>query len=223
MTELVEGVRVVRTWLMPLPNRKSWERILNYSSFLLSAILRGALLERPDVVIATSPQLLVGVAGLCLARLKRVPFVFEVRDLWPESLIAVGVSKQGSLMFRALSKVAAMLYRNSDHIVVVSPGFVDNLRRDWKVSANRISVVVNGVRTDIFNPEVDGTAVRAGLGLQNKFVVSFIGTIGNAHGVDILVEAARSMSLTCPNAVFLVVGDGAEKQKLKQLASDAGL
>lgn len=223
MTEMVEGVRVVRTWLAPVANRKSWERMLNYSSFCISAILRGALLDRPDVVIATSPQLLVGLSGWCLARLKRVPFVFEVRDLWPESLIAVGVSHPQAPIFRALSKIADLLYRKAQHIVVVSPAFVGCLERDWKVPREMISVVVNGVRTELFNPTVDGSAVRAELGLQDKFVVSFIGTVGNAHGIDVLVETARLMSVTCPNVVFLVVGEGAEKQKLKDIARNAGI
>jgi len=223
MTEIIEEVRIVRTWLAPLPNRKIWERITNYCSFCLSAILRGMLLDDPDCVIATSPQLLVGVAGFCIARLKRVPFIFEVRDLWPESLIAVGVSDGRSLIFRMLSKVAGMLYRNAEHIVVVSPAYVDHLEQEWNVLPEKVSVVVNGVRTDLFNPEVDGSTVRSGLGLQDKFVVSFIGTIGNAHGLDVLVKAAEYMSSACSTVVFLVVGEGAEKQKLREHISDACL
>src|SRR5436309_5220217 len=89
--EQVGGVNVVRTWLLPFPNRKPYERILNYSSFCASASLTGSFLDRPDVVIATSPQLLVGVAGSWIAELKRVPFVLEIRDLWAEWLAAVGV------------------------------------------------------------------------------------------------------------------------------------
>jgi glycosyltransferase involved in cell wall biosynthesis len=216
MTEVLENVQVVRTWLAPLPNRKTWERILNYCSFCLSAIVRGLLLESPDCVIATSPQLLVGVSGLCIARAKRVPFILEVRDLWPESLIAVGVSNRHSIMFRVLSRVADMLYRGADHIVVVSPAFVDHLEKEWNVPPQKVSVVSNGVRMDLFNPGVDGAAIRAGLGLQDKFVVSFIGTVGNAHGANILIETAKLMSFAYPDVVFLVVGEGAEKQKLQQ-------
>ena len=84
--ETDNGVRVVRTWLLPFPNRKAHERILNYSSFCISAAITGVFLDQPELVIATSPQLLVGLSGWWLARCKRVPFVFEVRDLWPESL-----------------------------------------------------------------------------------------------------------------------------------------
>jgi len=96
---------------------------LNYSSFLFSAAVVGSFLERPDVVIATSPQLLVGLAGWWISRLKAVPFVFEVRDLWPESLAAVGVGNPNSILHRTLAAVANFLYRNADHIVVVTSAF----------------------------------------------------------------------------------------------------
>ena len=100
--EDVEGIHVVRTWLLPLPNRKAHERMLNYGSFCVSAAWRGMDLSRPDVVIATSPQLLVGLSGWWISFWKRVPFIFEVRDLWPESLSAVGVGTENSLLHRVL-------------------------------------------------------------------------------------------------------------------------
>jgi colanic acid biosynthesis glycosyl transferase WcaI len=223
MTERSEQVRVVRTWLWPLPNRKLWERLLNYSSFCISAIARGLLLDEPDCVIGTSPQLLAGVAACVIARAWRVPFIFEVRDLWPESLVAVGVSGRQSLLFRLVGLVARVLYRTADHIVVVSPAFADRLEGDWHVPHDKISVVINGVRTDLFNPQVDGTALRAKLHLDDKFVVSFIGTIGNAHGVSMLVETARRLLPSHPNVLFLVVGEGAEKGSLRALVKDSGL
>src|SRR5271167_2664841 len=123
--EITDGVNVVRTWLLPLPNRKAHERMLNYSSFCVSAASTGLFLSRPDVVIATSPQLLVGLSGWWLARWKRVPFVFEVRDLWPESLAAVGMGSSDSLLHRVLAKIAGFLYRRSDRVVVVTPAFED--------------------------------------------------------------------------------------------------
>src|ERR1700691_1376503 len=107
--EVIAGVDVFRTWLWPLPNRKAHERMRNYASFCLSAALRGVSLPHPDVVIATSPQLLAGLSGWWLARLKKVPFVFEVRDLWPESLTAVGLGAENSILHRSLSAIANFL------------------------------------------------------------------------------------------------------------------
>ena len=134
--EQVKGAKVVRTWLWPLPNRKSYERMLNYASFCLSAAIIGIFVEKPDVVIATSPQLLVGLSGWWLSRIKQVPFVFEVRDLWPESLSAVGM-KDRSLLHAVLSKIAQFLYRNADHIVVVTPAFKDHLISHWEIPAQK--------------------------------------------------------------------------------------
>src|SRR5450631_1844202 len=103
--ENIGRVDVFRTWLWPLPNRKAHERMRNYASFCLSAGLSGLGLPRPDVIIATSPQLLVGLSGWWLAVAKRVPMVFEVRDLWPESLTAVGMGDENSVLHRALSAI----------------------------------------------------------------------------------------------------------------------
>jgi colanic acid biosynthesis glycosyl transferase WcaI len=111
--------------------------------------------SRPDVLIATSPQLLVGLSGWWLARTKRVPFVFEVRDLWPESLTAVGMSNPDSMLNRSLSSVAGFLYKRSEHIVVVTPAFQEYLIQNWRVPPGKISVVENGVESDLFNPRVN--------------------------------------------------------------------
>ncbi len=108
--ERVGGVDVFRTWLWPLPNRKAHERMRNYASFCISAALRGMMLPRPDVIIASSPQLLVGLSGWWIAFVRQIPLVFEVRDLWPESLAAVGVGDENSLLHHALAAVARFLY-----------------------------------------------------------------------------------------------------------------
>src|SRR5580658_4852561 len=164
--EKTDGVNVVRTWLLPFPNRKSHERMLNYSSFCASAATTGLFLSRPEVVIATSPQLLVALSGWWLARCKRVPFVFEVRDLWPESLAAVGMGDVNSLLHRSLAKIAGFLYRQSDRIVVVTPAFEDYLVEHWRVPREKISIIENGVETQLFAPEP--LAGQAGAGLRRE-------------------------------------------------------
>lgn len=217
--ETVDGVRVARTWLWPLPNRKSHERIRNYASFWLSASLSGLRLDKPDVVIGTSPQLLVALAGWWLARCKRVPFVFEVRDLWPESLAAVGVGGEASLLHRALGAIAGFLYRRSDRIVVVTPAFKEHIVRHWHVAAEEISVVENGVETDLFRPD----AARRVPGTDGRFVVCYIGTMGMAHGLETLIDAAEILQQSLPQAMFLLIGEGAEKEHIVQMARARGV
>jgi colanic acid biosynthesis glycosyl transferase WcaI len=220
--ENVEGVKVVRTWLLPFPNRKTYERMLNYGSFCLSAAGAGLLTERPDVVIASSTQLLVGMSGWWLARCNRVPFVFEVRDLWPESLAAVGKGDPDSLLHRSLARIAAFLYRNSDHIVVVTSSFKDYLIQRLHIPAGKISVVENGVEADVFQPGIESD-IRTEVGGHGTFIVSYIGTVGNAHGLETMIEAAANLQSWAPEILFLVVGEGAEKEQLISLARSRGI
>src|SRR5579863_8648688 len=220
--ERIAGVNVVRTWLLPLPNRKAHERMLNYSSFCASAAGTGVFLSRPDVVIASSPQLLVGLSGWWLAQWKRVPFVFEVRDLWPESLAAVGMGEGKSMLHRALAKIAGFLYRRSDRIVVVTAAFEDYLVKHWAVPRQKISVVENGVETDLFTPQ-PATDLRKELGGEDKVIVSYIGTMGMAHGLETVIEAAARLRESHPEIVFLMLGEGADKERIIALARERAL
>jgi len=220
--EKVDGVSVVRTWLFPFPNRKAHERMLNYSSFCASAATTGLFVSRPDVVIASSPQLLVALAGWWIARWKRVPFVFEVRDLWPESLAAVGMGKGNSMLHRSLAKIAGFLYRRADRIVVVTPAFEEHLVKHWRVPRAKISVVENGVETGLFTPQ-PATDERRELRAEGKFVVSYIGTMGMAHGLETVIAAALQLRDSNPRIVFLLLGEGAEKRRIIALAREHNL
>ena len=218
--ETIAGVRVVRTWLWPLANRKAHERIRNYASFCASAAISGLAVQKPDVVIATSPQLLCALAGWWIAFWRRVPFVFEVRDLWPESLAAVGAGREGTLLHRTLGAIAGFLYRRADRVVVVSPAFKDHLIKYWSVPSDRISTVENGVETDLFHFDpTSAMEVRKQLNLEERFLVCYIGTMGNAHGLHKLIAAAEQLQTALPKALFLLIGEGAEKQQLVELAA----
>jgi colanic acid biosynthesis glycosyl transferase WcaI len=225
--EQLDGINVVRTWLLPFPNRKAHERMLNHSSFCASAATTGLFLSRPDVVIATSPQLLVGLSGWWLAQWKRVPFVFEVRDLWPESLAAVGAGDGNSRLHRALAKIAGFLYRHSQRVVVVTSAFEDYLVEHWGVPREKISVIENGVETHVFTPQPStqdsATGLRRELEAEGKFLISYIGTMGMAHGLETIIAAAARLRDANPEIVFLMLGEGAEKERIIALARERGL
>lgn len=218
--EKAGNVDVYRTWLWPLPNRKAYERMRNYASFCLSAALRGMILPRPDVIIASSPQLLVGLSGWWLAFTRQIPFVFEVRDLWPESLAAVGVGDERSLLHQALAGIADFLYHRADRIVVVTAAFKTHLRQYWSVSPDKIEVVANGVETDLFAPGSQNARadLRRELGVESRFLVCYVGTMGMAHGLETLLDAAATLQAENPRVQFLLIGEGAEKQRIKSLA-----
>ena len=223
--EKIGHVDVYRTWLWPLPNRKAHERMRNYASFCLSAALRGMTIPRPDVIIASSPQLLVGLSGWWLAFTRQIPFVFEVRDLWPESLAAVGVGGENSLLHHALAAIAGFLYRSADRIVVVTPAFKDYLIHRWRVPAAKIEVVENGVETDLFVPTDPTPAAyrRRELNAESRFLVCYIGTMGMAHGLETVLDAAARLQSSAPNVLFVLIGEGSEKERIKSLAHSRGL
>jgi len=221
--EHADGFTIQRTWLWPLPNRKSHERILNYSSFCLSSSVTGSFLKKPDVIIATSPQLLVGMSGWWLSKIKGLPLVMEIRDLWPESIIASGVGNQKSVLSHTLTAISDFLYRNSSHIVVVTPAFKRDIEEKYDIDPGKISIVENGVETDLFTPEGDQDIVKQDLALKEKFVVSIIGTFGLAHGLSTVLDAAEDLRDEYPNIVFMFVGEGADKGRLLDMARNRGL
>lgn len=221
----IGAVDVFRTWLWPLPNRKAHERMRNYASFCLSAAIRGMALPSFDVAIGSSPQLLVALAAWWIAFSRQVPFVFEVRDLWPESLAAVGVGNEDSVLHRTLGAVAGFLYEHADRIVVVTPAFREYLVGGWNIAPEKIAVVENGVETDLFAPssEESRNSFRRELAVENRFLVCYIGTMGMAHGLETLLEAASELQKSSPNVLFLLVGEGAEKERIRAIAQSRDL
>lgn len=221
--ERFEDVSVVRSWLLPFPNGRPLQRMLNYSSFLASAVTTGSFLGAPDAVIASSPQLLVGLAGWWISRLKQVPFIFEVRDLWPESLVAVGVGNADCRLHRLLGKIAGFLYRKADHIVVVSPAFREHLVSRWQVPSEKISIVANGVETRMFCPRTPNRDLRKSLDGEGKFIVSFIGTLGLAHGLETLITAAQRLQEAKADVLFMLLGEGADRERIAGIARAKGI
>ncbi len=216
------GVQVVRTPIYAAANSGLVKRSLNYLSYAASASVLGPLLtSRPDVVVATSPQFLCAVAGYELARLKRVPFVFEVRDLWPRSIVEVGAMREGSAVVRLLERAELFLYRHADRIVVVTDSFVDEIAQRG-VDRAKISVVKNGVDLEMFRPGPRENAARAELGLTGKFVAAYVGTHGLAHGLGTLLDAAALLK-SDDRFRLLLVGEGADKAALKARAKREGL
>jgi colanic acid biosynthesis glycosyl transferase WcaI len=197
-------------------------RSLAYASFATSAVAWGQMHTRsPDVVVATSPQLLCGCAGLVAARAHGVPFVFEVRDLWPESIVAVGALPARHPVVRALEIVELSLYRAARAIVVVTDAFRERLV-ERGVPATKLHVVKNGVDLRRFVPAPRETALRSELGWNGQFVVGYVGTHGMAHALDAVLDVARRLKAR-PDVRFLFVGEGAERQRLEQRARDEGI
>lgn len=220
--ETVDGIDVLRTYVYAAPNRGTLRRMISYASFMLSSIALGQLrLTRPDVVVATSPQLLCGAAGAFLARGFRAPFVFEVRDLWPESILAVDAMGDNPVV-RGLKWLARRLYEKCDRIVTVGEGYRRQIRDRYAVPPEKISVIENGIDQDSFSPGPRDNEVRRDLGAGDRFVVLYLGTHGMAHALDRVLEVARRLREE-PRFLFVFVGEGAEKDSLKRTAAEWNL
>jgi len=215
--ERIDGIRVIRTWIYAAANRGVWRRSLNYMSFLASALALGCRRAGPaDVVIATSPQFLVGIAGFVAARRRGVPFVFEVRDLWPDSIAALDVLREGAVL-RALRRIEMGLYREAALVVGVAHSTRDELVRRG-VDAEKIVIVPNGADSDVFCELEKYNGIRESLGLGRRFVVSYVGTHGMAHGLETVLESADELR-GHDDIQFLFVGDGAQREQLERTAA----
>ncbi|MCL4207864.1 MAG: glycosyltransferase family 4 protein [Pirellulaceae bacterium] len=220
--EVADGVRVVRVWTYVAPNAGTVRRIANYVSYMFSAVLASLWLPRPDVVIATSPQFFCGWAGVLAKWLKRAPLVLEIRDIWPESIEAVGAMRNRALL-ATLRAMERWMYRAADHIVAVGDGYRDNILSKVPVH-DRISVITNGVDLSRYRPKEPDEQFLRQWNLDGKFVCSYIGTIGMAHGLEVVIEAAKLLRAQGRDDIrFCLVGDGASRKSLEEQARREGL
>ena len=218
--EEIDGVRVLRVITYLGPNKGFARRIANYLSYLLSATVFCGLVKDVDVVVSTSPQFFCGLAGFFVSRRLKAKWVLEIRDLWPESIIAVGALRQRQVI-RLLEGIESFMYRKADHIVSVTNSFKRHIIGRGAAD-EKLSVITNGADLETFQPRPRDEELAEEYGLRGKFVASFIGTHGMAHGLTTVLRAAASLREN-RKIVFLLVGDGAEKDNLERQAHEMGL
>lgn len=216
--ECLEGINVIRVWSYMARNVGFVRRVADYLSFSFMAFW-ASLFRSYDVIVATSPQFFTTFTAFALSKIRRKPWVFELRDLWPESIDAVGAVKSRRLI-SLLEKIELHLYRDAALVVAVTDAFKENLVRRG-IPPQKISVITNGVDSKRFRPSSKDQTLVQELGLNGKFVIGYLGTHGLAHGLDFIV---RSLAGFGDQSVhFLFVGDGAEKQKVLELAGSLGV
>lgn len=218
--ETIDGIHVLRTWMYLTANEGFLRRTLNYVLFAATAVLASLRVGRPDIVVATSPQFFVGLAGMVVSRLKRRPFALEVRDLWPESIVALGQLRSPRAI-RLLEAVETLLYRSAAGIVVVTRPFVEHIRARG-IAADRIELIYNGIDPALFHPCPRNAALLEKDGLTGKFLVAYVGTLGLAHGLATLIETAERLRDE-KDILFLLIGDGADRQRLEREIAERSL
>jgi glycosyltransferase involved in cell wall biosynthesis len=195
------------------------QRMFKFYQFAWLACRVGKKLPAPDVVFATHTPLTIGLAGLTLGHYFKVPFVFEVRDLWPDALVNVGALKN-PLAIWWLEQMAKKIYAAAKHIVALSPGMKEGIVRAG-VPADKVTVIPNASDLDLFSPEIDGSAQRERLGLKDRFAAIYFGAMGLANGLEYVIEAGRILDKRGNNHIILVLhGSGGKRAELEKMASE---
>jgi len=218
--EVIDGINVIRLWTYITANEGFIKRTLNYVSYLLSVVFYIPFLPRYDVFVSTSPQFFCGLSGYFVKLIRRKPWIIEIRDLWPESIIAVGAIKNRRII-SILEYMENLIYKKSDHIVPVTDSFKQYML-DKGIVESKITVIKNGVDLDFYQPDSIEKTMEYGEALINKFVASYVGTHGMAHHLETILEAAEILK-DRDDILFLMVGSGAEKDKLLKLKEKMSL
>ncbi|MBT0812853.1 glycosyltransferase family 4 protein [Litoribacter ruber] len=219
--EEIDGIKVIRVWSLIFENKGIFKRFLDFISFSVTGFIAGLFVRKIDKIIITSPQFFVTFSGFFLSLFKRKPWVFEVRDLWPESIIVLN-NYNKNFMFRVFEKCEMFFYKNSSQIIAVTKGIRDNII-ERGIDADKIILIRNGFSFENLPEDIqDKSALKKSIGLEdNEKLISYIGTHGQAHALDFIIKTIAKVNDL--NIRFLFIGNGAEKDNLIQLSSDLGI
>jgi glycosyltransferase involved in cell wall biosynthesis len=212
------GVTIIRSYTLPALHRSFVWRILSFLSFMISSFINGLFVRKVDLVWGTTPPIFQGPTAWLLARLKGVPFLLEVRDLWPAFAVAVGVLHNKTLI-RLSEWLERFLYKHADRVMVNSPGYLEHVKAR---GAGEVSLIPNGADPDMFDPESEGAAFRQAQGLEDAFVVLYAGAHGLSNDLDVVLDAALQLKAQ-PAIKIVMLGDGKEKPRLQARAAKLGL
>lgn len=215
-----DGVRVLRSYIYPALHRSYFWRVISFFSFMFSSIWTALQVRDVDLVMGTTPPIFQAVSAWFVALIRRKPFLLEVRDLWPEFGVSMGVLKN-PLVIALARWLERFLYARATHILVNSPAY-----REYMISKGvpekKVTYIPYGTDVDMFNPQVDGSSIRAELGLQERFVVLYAGALGQANDIDTLLRAANRLKVE-EKIRFVLFGDGKERPRLESEARQMGL
>ena len=210
--QIIDGVRILRAYIFPALHRSYFWRIISFFSFMFSSVWTALTVKDADIIMGTTPPIFKAVSAWVVAVIRRKPFLLEVRDLWPEFGVSMGVLKNPILISLA-RWLENFLYARATHILVNSPAYKDYMLGKG-VPENKITYIPYGTDVDMFNPGVDGSSVRTDMGLENKFVVLYAGALGQANDIDTILRAAERLNYVS-KIRFVLFGDGKERARLE--------
>lgn len=219
-TDLGTSIQILRAYTLPATHRSFVWRVIAFFSFMIMSVWTSRKARHVDLVMGTTPPIFQAVSAWFIAFIRRKPFLLEVRDLWPEFAIDMGVLKN-PVLIRMSRWLETFLYSRATHILVNSPAYRDYMLRRG-IPSEKVTLIPNGVDPEMFNPEADGTELRQRFQLDGKFIVTYAGALGQANDIGTILRAAHEVR-DCEDIHFLMVGDGKERANLERHAQEIGL
>jgi len=214
--EWIKGIKIIRIWTYMAPNKGFIRRLIDFNSYALSSLIAGLFIKK-EIIISTSPQFFTSFSGYLLSRKKNTKWVFEVRDLWPESLWML---KRESLVYKIFSWFECFFYKNADKIVVVTQSFKDTIINKG-INPEKISLHYNGTtfeNSNILNNEIN--SIRKKLNLNDRIILGYIGTFGVAQNLPFFLNIAHTLLIKYPLIHLLFIGDGADRFEMESILKD---
>lgn len=219
--EMVDGVKITRVPLYPNHDQSAIKRILNYASFSASSLIYGLFfVKRADVIYAYHPPLTVGVTASFLRLIRRIPVVYDIQDMWPDTLRATGMLGNEKLL-KIVDKVCRWVYKRVDHIVVLSPGFKKMLI-DRGVPEKKIEIIYNWADEVSLNSSINNISLDFP-SKEDRFDIVFAGNMGKAQALDVVLDAAKLLQERGSVVRWVMLGGGVESARLKKRAEDMKL
>lgn len=218
--QTIEGVKILRSYIYPALHHSYFWRVISFFSFMFSSIYTALQIKDVDLILGTTPPIFQAVSAWFVAWIRRKPFLLEVRDLWPEFGVSMGVLKNPIVIWLA-RWLEKFLYKRATHILVNSPAYKEYMINKH-VPADKITFIPYGTDIDMFNPNIDGSSIRKELNLEDKFVVLYAGALGQANDIDTILRAAKRLNEN--NKIrFVLFGDGKERERLQNKANEMNL
>jgi glycosyltransferase involved in cell wall biosynthesis len=218
--QTIEGVKILRSYIYPALHRSYFWRVISFFSFMFSSIYTAFQVKDVDLILGTTPPIFQSVSAWFVALIRRKPFLLEVRDLWPEFGVSMGVLKNPIVI--ALARwLEKFLYNRATHILVNSPAYKEYMINKH-VPENKITYIPYGTDIEMFNPQIDGSSIRKELNLEDKFVILYAGALGQSNDIDTILRAAKRLNEN-EKIRFVLFGDGKERERLLNEANKMNL
>ncbi len=223
VTENMDGIKVIRTWLYPSKSRKLLPRLLSYISFAVTCLLVGAWgLGKQDVVLVESPPLFLVPSALIISRITRSKPVMMVADIWPDIIIRMGRISEKSILAKGMLWLEEFCYTHSSAVALTTPGMCNQVRSRFPQLPN-VTIISNGVDTSLFRPELRDQTIQSELGVgPNDFLVGYCGLHGLCQGLEVVLKVAAKLQRR-EDIQFIMVGDGPTKETLVKMAAEMKL